>query len=168
MITLVLGGTRSGKSKVAETLTGRSPGPVTYVATTTVDPADIEMRRRIAAHRARRPSAWVTLEVPPADLSSVLAMTAGTVLVDSLGAWVASATDFAVDLGRLGEALAARKGDRVLVSDEVGLGVHPSSEVGRRFRDVLGEVNQAVAAIADEVLLVVAGRVVPLVDLSSR
>ncbi len=172
MITLVLGGTRSGKSAVAETLARQLPGPVTYVATMTADPADADLRQRIAAHRARRPATWGTLEVPPAELSSVLATTAGTVLVDSLGAWVASASHgaigFAVDLVPLVDALTAREGDSVLVSDEVGLGVHPSSEVGRRFRDVLGEVNQAVAARSDEVLLVVAGRVLPLVDLSSR
>jgi adenosyl cobinamide kinase/adenosyl cobinamide phosphate guanylyltransferase len=60
------------------------------------------------------------------------------------------------------DALRARAGDAVLVSEEVGLGVHPSSEAGRRFRDALGALNVAVAEVADEVLLVVAGRVLPL------
>ena len=82
-------------------------------------------------------------------------------LVDALGTWVAAHDDLAVDTPALVAAL-QRPGATVVVSDEVGLGVHPSSEVGRRFRDVLGDVNRAVADVADEVLLVVAGRVLPL------
>ena len=168
MITLVLGGARSGKSAVAEALAARSPAPVTYLATTTADPADDDMQARIAGHRARRPAAWATLEVAPARLGAVLETTTGTVLVDSLGGWVASATGLAVDAHHLAGALAARRGDSVVVSEEVGMGVHPSSEVGRRFRDVLGEVNQVVGAVADEVLLVVAGRVLRLPEASPR
>jgi len=85
------------------------------------------------------------------------------VLVDTLGTWVAAHADLRPDVHRLLAALLARRGDTVIVSDEVGLGVHPSTEVGRRFRDVLGDVNTAVADAAGEVLLVVAGRVLPLV-----
>ena len=162
MITLVLGGARSGKSRVAEALAAQSPVPVSYVATTRVEPADPDLVERIAAHRARRPESWGTVEVTPAQLSTVLRTTAGTVLVDSLGAWVAGAPDFAVDGAGLCDALRSRAGNSVVVSDEVGMSVHPSSELGRRFRDVLGQLNQAVAATADEVLLVVAGRVLPL------
>jgi adenosyl cobinamide kinase/adenosyl cobinamide phosphate guanylyltransferase len=84
------------------------------------------------------------------------------VLVDALGPWVAGHRDFVVDAGALVEALTSRVGDSVVVSEEVGLGVHPSTEAGRRFRDALGELNRAIADIADEVLLVVAGRVLPL------
>jgi adenosylcobinamide kinase/adenosylcobinamide-phosphate guanylyltransferase len=84
------------------------------------------------------------------------------VLVDALGTWVAAHADLAVDVDELLAVLRARDGDTVLVSDEVGLGVHPSTEIGRRFRDVLGDVNAAVAEHADDVLLVVAGRVLPL------
>jgi adenosyl cobinamide kinase/adenosyl cobinamide phosphate guanylyltransferase len=76
---------------------------------------------------------------------------------------VAAYPDLRPDVGGLLAALGARRGDTVIVSDEVGLGVHPSTEVGRRFRDVLGDVNAAVAEAAGEVLLVVAGRVLPLV-----
>jgi adenosylcobinamide kinase/adenosylcobinamide-phosphate guanylyltransferase len=86
----------------------------------------------------------------------------GSVLVDSLGAWVAAHDDFAVDLDDLCKTLSSRDGDTVVVSEEVGLGVHPSSEPGQRFRDVLGDVNAAVADVADDVLLVIAGRVLPL------
>ncbi len=87
---------------------------------------------------------------------------AGSLLVDALGTWVAATPVFAVDVAALCEALAGRDGDTVLVSDEVGMGVHPSSDVGRRYRDALGTVNQALAEVADEALLVVAGRVLPL------
>lgn len=161
MITLVLGGTRSGKSAVAERLAGRRGLPVTYVATAVADPGDVDLASRIAAHRARRPPAWSTREAG-ADLPAVLRDISGTVLVDALGTWVAAAPDLVVDAGGLCAALVERAGDAVVVSDEVGLGVHPATEVGRRFRDVLGELNQAVAAVADEVLLVVAGRTLPL------
>jgi adenosyl cobinamide kinase/adenosyl cobinamide phosphate guanylyltransferase len=154
--TLVLGGARSGKSAVAERLAGA--GSVTYVATGV--PADEGMAARIAAHRARRPAAWATLET--ADLVGAFDGLAGTVLVDSLTAWVAAAPGFAVDVDALTGALAGLAGRAVVVSDEVGLGVHPSTDAGRRFRDALGLVNQAVAAVADEVLLVVAGRVLRL------
>ncbi|MBW3645446.1 MAG: bifunctional adenosylcobinamide kinase/adenosylcobinamide-phosphate guanylyltransferase [Actinobacteria bacterium] len=161
MITLVLGGTRSGKSAVAERLAGRRGDPVTYVATAVADPGDTDLAARIAAHRLRRPPAWTTREAG-ADLPAVLRDISGTVLVDALGTWVAASPDLAVDAGGLCAALVERAGDAVVVSDEVGLGVHPATEVGRRFRDVLGELNQAVAAVADEVLLVVAGRALPL------
>ncbi len=86
----------------------------------------------------------------------------GTALVDSLGTWVAAHEGGDPDVPGLLEALDKRFGDTVLVSDEVGFGVHPATEVGRRFREVLGDVNTAVADKADRVLLVVAGRVLPL------
>jgi adenosyl cobinamide kinase/adenosyl cobinamide phosphate guanylyltransferase len=153
-VTLVLGGARSGKSAFAERRAG--PGSVTYVATG--DAAD--MPERVAAHRARRPSTWSTIEAT--DLVGVLSSVVGTVLVDSLTTWVAAAAGFEADIEALCRALSSRSGDTVVVSDEVGLGVHPSTEVGRAFRDALGLVNQAVAAVADEVLLVVAGRALVL------
>lgn len=159
MITLVLGGARSGKSTVAERLAAALPGPVTYIATATVGDAD--HAERIAAHRARRDPAWLTVEAG-ADLTAALRGTRGSVLVDSLGPWVAADEHFAVDVAGLCAALGGRTGDTVVVSEEVGLGVHPSSDAGRRFRDALGMVNAAVADVADEVLLVVAGRVLPL------
>ena len=161
MITLVLGGARSGKSVVAEALAARLPAPVTYLATALVDPADDDHAARVAAHIARRDPGWVTVETG-AGLVDALAGVEGTVLIDSLGTWVSSAGTHDLDAAGLCRALAARAGDTVVVSEEVGLGVHPSSEAGRRFRDVLGEVNVAVAEVADDVLLVVAGRVLPL------
>ena len=193
MITLVLGGTRSGKTAVAERVAGFGPGPVSYVATGTV--TDPGMAARIAAHRARRPAGWSTIELPAGgDLAALVLATPGTVLVDALGTWVAGWTpdldgadldgadlDGADEPGEVGargdvrrpvdaaaagrtlaRALAERTGDAVVVSDEVGLAVHPVSAVGRWFVDAVGDVNQAVAAVADDVLLVVAGRVLRL------
>ena len=161
MLTLVLGGARSGKSAVAEAVAGRSPGPVTYVATVSVGEDDPDLAARVAAHRARRPPGWATVEAG-ADLVAAVAATPGTLLVDSLGPWVAASAGFAADADGLCRVLAERDGDAVIVSEEVGLGVHPSTEAGRHFRDALGFLNQRVAAVADDVLLVVAGRVLPL------
>jgi adenosylcobinamide kinase/adenosylcobinamide-phosphate guanylyltransferase len=155
VIALILGGARSGKSAYAERMAARLPGPVTYVATATV--ADADMAGRVAAHQARRPPEWRTVEAP-GDLAGSVAALEGTVLIDSLGTWTAGAQDFRPDTDRLCRVLQDRRGDTVIVSDEVGLGVHPSSDAGRRFRDALGSINQAVAAVADEVVLVVAGR----------
>lgn len=161
MITLVLGGARSGKSAVAERIAAGLPGPVTYVATAAVDVADADHVARVAAHRARRDPGWTTIEAEH-DLAGALLAVTGTALVDSLGTWVTSHPEMAPDVGSLCTALTDRAGDTVLVSEEVGLGVHPSSELGRRFRDALGGVNVGVAEVADEVLLVVAGRILPL------
>jgi adenosyl cobinamide kinase/adenosyl cobinamide phosphate guanylyltransferase len=161
VITLVLGGARSGKSEVGEALAARHAAPVTYVAT--MDPAgDPELEGRVAAHRARRDPAWATLDAPD-DLGALLRTLGGTVLVDSLGPWVARGAAAPEGSGesRLGDlcaALAQRAGDTVLVSDEVGLSVHPSTAPGRRFRDELGTLNRALSKVADRAYLVVAGR----------
>jgi adenosyl cobinamide kinase/adenosyl cobinamide phosphate guanylyltransferase len=161
VITVVLGGTRSGKSEVAEQLAAHAGAPVTYIATTPAEATDgdEELAARVAAHRARRAAAWVTVEAGD-DLPSVLADVDGTALVDSLGAWVAWAASH--DATALCDALAARRSDTILVSEEVGLSVHPDTPAGRRFVDELGDVNRAVARVADRVLLVVAGRVLTL------
>jgi adenosyl cobinamide kinase/adenosyl cobinamide phosphate guanylyltransferase len=160
VIVLVLGGARSGKSRHAEHLAASLPEPVSYVATACAD-GDADLAARVAEHRARRPDSWTTIESGP-DLPGVLRATAGTVLLDALGPWLAAAPDLAVDAGALCDALTTRAGDTVVVSEEVGLGVHPSTGAGRRFRDALGELNQAVAAVADEVVLIVAGRALRL------
>lgn len=163
MITLVLGGTRSGKSDVAEAMLADASGPVTYVATGQV--TDDDMAARIAAHRDRRPAGWATVEAGR-DLPAAVGRIDGHVLIDSLGTWVAAHDDLAPDADGLCASLRTRAtggtGDTVVVSDEVGLGVHATTEVGRRFADVLGTLNRAVADEADRVLLVVAGRVLPL------
>jgi adenosyl cobinamide kinase/adenosyl cobinamide phosphate guanylyltransferase/cobalamin synthase len=157
VITLVLGGVRSGKSEVAERLAG--PGPVTYLATGLVAPGDDDFGGRVARHRARRPASWATVEEPRA-VPEVLARLEGVVLLDALGTWIAN--DLEADIDGLVKTLAHRPGDTIVVSEEVGLGVHPVSEVGRLFADRLGEANRRVAEVADRCLLVVAGRVIDL------
>lgn len=166
MITIVLGGTRSGKSEVAERLAGAG-GAVTYVATGRLDPTDDdrdhEWATRIARHQERRPSTWTTVECPDPDrLPDVLRRLEGTVLVDSLGTWVTGHPGMDPDVGALVAAFVERAGDTVVVSEEVGLAPHATTELGRRFVDRLGTVNQRVASIADRAVLVVAGRAVEL------
>ncbi|GAA4792179.1 bifunctional adenosylcobinamide kinase/adenosylcobinamide-phosphate guanylyltransferase [Actinomycetospora chlora] len=142
--------------------------PALYVATARgVDPAaDPEWADRVAAHRDRRPAGWRTVE--DADLPALLASTpAEPVLVDDLATWVTGLLDDAgwardapsVAAGRaaLVAAVSGFEGTLVLVSAEVGLGVVPSTSAGRRFRDELGALNQALAAVCDEVWLLVAG-----------
>jgi len=161
VITLVLGGTRSGKSAVAEAIAARTDAPVIYIATASADD-DADLAVRIAAHRGRRPPTWTTVEAGCELIGALAEHPDATMLVDALGAWVAGHDDFALDLEGLLSALRARRGHTIVVSDEVGLGVHPSTEVGRKFRDALGDVHAAVAAVADEVLFVIAGRVLRL------
>lgn len=156
MKTLVLGGARSGKSAVAEQLAQRSAGPVTYVATVRLN-GDDDLERRIAVHRERRSPAWSTVECGD-DLAGVLSSLSGTVLVDSLGPWLAALPNMRCDLDGLIAALRARRDDTIVVSEEVGLAVHPETAAGREFRDALGTLNQAVARECDDVVLVVAGR----------
>ncbi|MBA3606171.1 MAG: bifunctional adenosylcobinamide kinase/adenosylcobinamide-phosphate guanylyltransferase [Actinomycetota bacterium] len=169
MITLLLGGARSGKSALAGELGRRHDGPVTYLAT--CPPLDDELRERIARHRADRPG-WPTIE-EPFDLAGALATVDGTtfVIVDCLTLWVSNLLARGDDdasihaLATRTAALAAgRAGPTVVVSNEVGLGVHPSTELGRRYRDVLGDVNQAWVRVAGTTLLLVAGRAVRLDD----
>jgi adenosyl cobinamide kinase/adenosyl cobinamide phosphate guanylyltransferase len=155
VITLVLGGARSGKSAVAEGIASGLASPVTYIATLDVGD-DADLAARVQRHRARRPPAWRTVQAGP-ELAEVLREVQGSVLLDSLGPWVSAAPGMAVDVEALCSALTDRAGDTVVVSEEVGLSVHPSTEEGRRFRDAVGRLNQAVAARADDVLFVVAG-----------
>ncbi|MFT4081408.1 MAG: bifunctional adenosylcobinamide kinase/adenosylcobinamide-phosphate guanylyltransferase [Nocardioides sp.] len=176
MKVLVTGGVRSGKSRHAESLMLRSApvGPVTYVAPGPSAEDDADWAARIAAHRARRPARWRTLESH--DLGAALA-TPGPVLLDCLGTWLAAMLDDhdlwdaptatitgAVDaeLARAERALRERVDPGILVTNEVGLGVVPEHRSGRIFRDLLGTVNQRLGAACDEVHLVVAGRVLVL------
>lgn len=157
MRTLVLGGTRSGKSGYAEALLP-ADAPVRYLATARRYPDDPDWDARIARHVARRPAAWTTVESP--DLVAELARP-GLVLVDDLATWVTGLLDDVewsgpVDVSPLVEAV-SRSADCVLVSAEVGLGVVPSTRAGRVFRDELGALNAALAQVCDEVVLLVAG-----------
>jgi adenosylcobinamide kinase / adenosylcobinamide-phosphate guanylyltransferase len=167
-LVLLLGGARSGKSALAVERARRWDGPVTLIATG--EAGDEEMAERIRRHRAERPADWRTIE-EPLDLAGALAaVDAGAaVLVDCLSLWVANLLgrgDGDAEVEQLASVAAAqaaaRTGLTVAVSNEVGLGVVPDTPLGRRYRDVLGRVNATWAAVADEALLVVAGRTLRL------
>ena len=163
----MLGGTRSGKSRHAEDLLA-ADGRVRYVATARRRADDPEWSARIDVHRARRPPCWTTLE--DVDVAAVVRAGGGLLLVDDLatwltgvlddcGAWEAPSVPAAVGAAveELVAAVAAAPDRVVLVSAEVGLGVVPETRAGRIFRDELGALNAALAAVCDEVLLLVAG-----------
>jgi adenosylcobinamide kinase/adenosylcobinamide-phosphate guanylyltransferase len=160
---LVLGGARAGKSAYAVARAAELGERVVFVAT--AEPGDAEMAARIGRHRAARPPGWTTIEAPlaPGEAIAPLAATADVVVVDCLNVWVANLLGREPELGdepllaRTAPLLARRPFHLILVSNEVGWGVHPETPLGRRFRDVLGLVNQAVARAADEVVLLVAG-----------
>jgi adenosylcobinamide kinase / adenosylcobinamide-phosphate guanylyltransferase len=157
-VRFVIGGARSGKSRHAEGLVTAAPPPWTYVAT--AEAFDDEMAARIAEHRARRGAGWRTVDAPR-DLVGALARAEGAVLVDCLTLWLSNAmlagADVAAECAALVDALAAPRGDVVVVSNEVGLGLVPDTPLGRRFRDAQGRLNQSVAAVADEVTFLAAG-----------
>jgi adenosylcobinamide kinase/adenosylcobinamide-phosphate guanylyltransferase len=135
---------------------------VLYVATA-VAGGDRELERRVRIHRERRPAGWETLELGGGELDDVLEVAERwrAVLLDSLTLWVSARMPreegMLEDLDRFLEGARTLPPSLILVSDEVGLGVVPESEVGRRFRDMLGLVNQRAAAAAEEVHLCVAG-----------
>jgi len=158
-VTLIIGGVRSGKSGYAQRLAEQSES-VTFIATAEVRD-DAEMRVKIDRHRADRPGHWTTVE-EPLDLAGALGrVPAGeTVLIDCLTLYAsnlleAGGAEAAVD--RFCAALQAAAGEVMIVSNEVGSGVVPAYELGRRFRDLVGEINQQVAGVADNVLYMVAG-----------
>ncbi len=165
MVTLVTGGSRSGKSGFAQKLAGRGQPPRLFLAT--AQAFDDEMRRRITAHRAARPADWGLVEEPvnvPAALAAARG-TAGTIVVDCVTLWIsnlllADASFGETDAARHAVALldAARgTGDVIIVTNEVGSGIVPDNELSRRFRDCAGRANQVLAAGADEVYLLVSG-----------
>lgn len=159
-LTFVLGGARSGKSRHAESLIQSAPAPWLYIAT--AEAHDEEMRRRIAAHRSRRPEGWRTMDAP-LDLAAAIrgGTGSGAILVDCLTLWLTNAMlagrDLAAEAAGLSAACRAAPAPLVLVSNEVGFGIVPDNALARRFRDEAGRLHQAIAAAADRVVLVVAG-----------
>jgi adenosylcobinamide kinase / adenosylcobinamide-phosphate guanylyltransferase len=160
LLTLVLGGARSGKSRHAESLITACAPPWIYVAT--AQALDAEMTERIAHHRARRGAGWQTVEAPH-DLAETIdkAPPDTAILVDCLTLWLTNRmlaeADIEADSAVLEKVLARRRGSTVLVSNEVGSGVVPDNALARRFADLQGRLNQRIAARADRVVLVVAG-----------
>ena len=170
---LVLGGVRSGKSAFAEKLARELDGPTMYVATGLR--TDLEMEERIHRHRESRPDHWTTVE-EPLDLTGRLekAMASAeppqVILIDSIDLWVANILverqhqssesvecNLLSGVDRLLRLISLTPASFLLVSSEVGLGLVPLEALGRRFQDLLGLVNQRVAAAAGRAYLVVAG-----------
>ena len=171
-LTVLTGGARSGKSAAAVAAATASGAPVTFIAT--AEPGDGEMAERIQRHRARRPAGWTTVEAPH-DLAGAVTEVdpADMIIVDCLAIWVTNRmldearptdADIEDEAARLARLLAERRGQGLVVTNEVGSGVVPATPLGREFRDLLGTVNQAVVRAADAAYLVVAGRLLPLVD----
>ncbi len=166
-LTLILGGVRSGKSRLAERLAHGSGLPVTYLATALA--GDGEMVRRIEAHRRRRPAQWRLIEEPLAlaERISVEAAAQRCVLVECLTLWLtnllmeADGSRIEHALERLPEVIAAAPGRLILVGNETNMGVIPLGELSRRYCDLAGRLHQDLAARCDQVLFMVAG--LPLV-----
>jgi adenosylcobinamide kinase / adenosylcobinamide-phosphate guanylyltransferase len=163
-VTFVLGGVRSGKSRYALRIASGF-GSVIFMAT--AKPCDPEMELRIERHRRNRPAAWQTLEVP-VDLDVAISNLwdpTQLAVIDCLTVYLANVMSKAQGeesvikehTERLCSALAESKSSIILVSNEVGSGVHAPTASGRFYCDLLGELNQRVAALADNVILMVAG-----------
>ena len=168
-LVLVTGGARSGKSGWAERRAAQEGGDaVTYVAT--AQALDDDMAARIARHRAERPASWATVEAHRDAGAAVAAAATPVVLVDCLTVLASNALLAAerdgfeaaqaavlAEAEALRDAAAGRAGLTIVVTNEVGMGVHPPSVLGRWYRDALGRANALVAAAADEVVLMVSG-----------
>jgi adenosylcobinamide kinase / adenosylcobinamide-phosphate guanylyltransferase len=163
MLVLLVGGARSGKSRLAVKLASQSGEEVAFLATG--EPSDDEMAARIEAHRSERPGSWRTVEEPRALARAVAdAAPTATLVVDCLSLWVANVLEATPEAEILAEAseaarlAAARPGLTIAVTNEVGLGLVPMHPVGRAYRDALGRVNATWSAVADEAYFVIAGR----------
>ena len=177
-IWFVSGGARSGKSRFAEQLARETGRPVTYLVTMIA--SDEELAARIAAHRRDRPEGARTIEEPRDPVAALGGQDgASCVLLDCLSLWVSnrllelgeepSLEDVAgldreldCEAARLVATARAREGETIVVTNEVGAGLVPEYPLGRHYRDLLGRVNQRVAAAADRAWLLVAGRPLPL------
>ena len=161
---LVLGGARSGKSRYAVAQAQEIGGSAAVVATARA--LDADMATRIARHRAERPTGWTTLE-EPRDIVAAARRAAAShdvLVIDCVTIWVANLMERGDDdtavlaaADDLAKLMRERLTSLVVVSNEVGAGVHPPTALGRRFADLLGFVNQCLAAAADRVTLMVAG-----------
>ena len=171
MLTVLLGGARSGKSALAEELGRRVGGDVTYLATCPRIAGDDDLANRIEQHRGDRPSSWITIEEETDLAGAVESADDGFLIVDCLTLWVNNLQFHGHDPADIAEASrraigAVRRhaGGTVVVSNEVGLGIVPADTTTREYRDVLGRVNREWVAAADRALLLVAGRALPLHD----
>src|SRR5205809_926969 len=165
-LVLLIGGARSGKSRLAVQL-AQQREPVVFLATG--EARDDEMRKRIERHRLERPKTWHTVE-EPLELKATLDAIGPepTVVIDCLSLWVANQledaapAEFEDQACAAAETAARRRGSTIAVTNEVGFGLVPTNPLGRSYRDLLGRTNAIWAEAADHALLVVAGRLLPL------
>ena len=164
-VTLITGGARSGKSAHALTLAQQASGARRFFIAT-AEALDDEMRERIAHHRAGRSADFATIEEPIAIGAVLLELTsrADVVVVDCLTLWISnllmtrrSDEEILAEARGLADAMAGAPFASIVVTDEVGAGIVPENAMARRFRDLLGWTNQALAQAAERVLLMVAG-----------
>lgn len=161
-ITLLLGGARSGKSRLGESLAAKTGLQKVYLATS--EARDDEMQDRINIHQQDRADhGWITVE-EPLDLAGCILQESKAdrvVFVDCLTLWLSNVMEQEQSLDTafddLVVALQQAKGPVILISNEVGQGIVPMNALARRFRDATGQLHQQVAAIADDAALVVAG-----------
>lgn len=171
-LTVLLGGARSGKSELSSRLASASGRAVVVIVTG--EDRDEEMAERIRRHRAARPPAWQTVEAPRSLLGAVRDVDPDAfVMLDCLTLWVSNTIEAGLDDDEIvGEAreiamtLAKRGASCVVVTNEVGLGIVPLNPLARRYRDVLGRVNAAFVREAERAFFVVAGRGLPLEDVT--
>jgi len=165
-VSLVIGGARSGKSAHAEALIEESGLTPVYLATATA--GDGEMTERIRQHQERRGDTWNTVEEPLDLVSALKAVSSAesAVLVDCLTLWLSNlmtlSRDVEQETASLTAAFPSLTGPVVFVTNEVGLGIVPANELAREFRDHAGRLNQAIAAKADRVTMMVSGLPMPL------
>lgn len=164
MVTLVLGGARSGKSRFAQELAAKMKR-VTFIAT--AQPSDAEMRRKIARHRSERPASWETIEAP-VELAKAIALRSSktnVIIIDCLTVYLdnlmrgkrGDVARIERQFQQVCQEIRTSQSSIIIVSNEVGCGVVPAFRSGRRYRDLLGWMNQQVAEIADRVVFMVAG-----------
>lgn len=172
MLTLLIGGARSGKSSAALRIAEGSGADVCFVATSPWIAGDDDLAGRIAAHRAERPADWRTIETETDLADAIGAAGDSLVIVDCLTVWlgnlmhhgrddaaILAASDTAVD------AVMQRSADTIVVSNDVGSGIVPADAPSRRYRDLLGSINQRWVASSHAAYLVVAGRALSLTEL---
>jgi adenosylcobinamide kinase/adenosylcobinamide-phosphate guanylyltransferase len=178
-LTILLGGARSGKSRLAEKLAAQSSDRVLYVATAI--PFDDEMKQRIKKHKKQRPHSWKTIEIPTGIGKALLSevQSFDVILIDCITLLVNNLfMEYSIDPddpdeGRISQAISIEMDeiealikssnvDWILVSNEVGMGLVPPYPLGRLYRDSLGWANQRLVSLADEVYLMIAGKAIPL------
>jgi len=168
VVTLIVGGVSSGKSRYAQTL-AQSSSPVVFIAT--AQPIDDEMKLKIQRHRVQRPSNWTTIE-EPFKLEATIVQSGSSssfLVIDCITTFTANLlqTDMPRDeilekIDGICRALRELKCSAAVVSNEVGSGIVPSFPSGRAFRELLGEANQRIARVVDNVVLMVAGCPLPV------